>query len=110
MTQLEGEPSSKMEMMLQQLLEDMRDMKGKLEDVDRRVRTQEIAKQPLEIFNPSGQNDEGSSKTPLDATPSHLIVQDTLSPNVILPTKAHNQVTLPKGGGGSTSKSSTTSN
>jgi len=98
MTQLEGEPSSKMEMMLQQLLEDMRDMKGKLEDVDRRVRTQEIAKQPLEIFNPSGQNDEGSSKTPLDATPSHLIVQDTLSPNVTLPTKAHNQVTLPKWG------------
>ncbi|KAG5620773.1 hypothetical protein H5410_005991 [Solanum commersonii] len=55
--------------MLQKLLEDMRDMKGKLEDVDRRVRTQEIAKQPLEIFNPSGQNDKGSSKTPLDATP-----------------------------------------
>ncbi|KAH0653095.1 hypothetical protein KY290_032962 [Solanum tuberosum] len=111
MTQLEGEPSSKMEMMLQQLLEDMRDMKGKLEDVDRRVRTQEIAKQPLEIFNPSGQNDEGSRKTPLDATPSHLIVQDTLSPNVTLPPKAHNQVTLPKGGGwSSTSKSSTTSN
>jgi len=99
MTQLEGEPSSKMEMMLQQLLEDMRNMKGKLEEVDRRVRTQEIAKQPLEIFNPSGQNDEGSSKTPLDATPSHLIVQDTLSPNVTLPTKAHNQMTLPKGGG-----------
>ncbi|KAH0642518.1 hypothetical protein KY290_034100 [Solanum tuberosum] len=88
-----------MEMMLQQLLEDMRNMKGKLEEVDRRVRTQEIAKQPLEIFNPSGQNDEGSSKTPLDATPSHLIVQDTLSPNVTLPTKAHNQMTLPKGGG-----------
>ncbi|KAG5591949.1 hypothetical protein H5410_042463 [Solanum commersonii] len=87
-----------MEMMLQQLLEDMRDMKGKLEEVDRRVRTQEIAKQPLEIFNPSGQNDEGSSKTPLDATPSHLIVQDTLSPNATLPTKAHNQVTLSKGG------------
>ncbi|KAG5609376.1 hypothetical protein H5410_020657 [Solanum commersonii] len=82
MTQLEGEPSSKVGMMLQQLLEDMRDMKGKLEDVDRRVRTQEIAKQSLEIFNPSGQNDEGSSKTPLDATPSHLIVQDTLSPNI----------------------------
>lgn len=59
MTQLEGEPSSKMEMMLQQLLEDMRDVKEKLKDVDRRVRTQEIAKQPLEIFNPSGQNDEG---------------------------------------------------
>ncbi|KAH0669402.1 hypothetical protein KY289_023895 [Solanum tuberosum] len=88
MTQLDGEPSSKMEMMLQKLLEDMRDMKGKLEDVDRR----------------------GSSKTPLDATPSHLIVQDTLSPNVTLPTKAHNEVTLPKGGWGSTSKSSTTSN
>ncbi|KAG5600365.1 hypothetical protein H5410_031735 [Solanum commersonii] len=98
MTQLEGEPSNKMEMMLQQLLEDMRDMKGKLEDVDKRVRTQEIAKQPLEFFNPSGQNDEGSSKTPLDATPSHLIVKDTLSPNVTLPTKAHNQVTLPKWG------------
>ncbi|KAH0730526.1 hypothetical protein KY289_001714 [Solanum tuberosum] len=85
-------------MMLQQLLEDMRDMKGKLEDVDRKVRTLEIAKQQLEIFNPSGQHDEGSSKTPLDATPSHLIVQDTLSPNVTLPTKALNQATLPKEG------------
>ncbi|KAG5610712.1 hypothetical protein H5410_021993 [Solanum commersonii] len=71
-----------------------------------RMRTQEIAKQPLEIFNPRCQNDEGSSKTPLDATPSHLIVQDTLSPNVTLLTKAHNQVTLPKSG--PTSKSSTT--
>ncbi|KAH0781926.1 hypothetical protein KY290_001524 [Solanum tuberosum] len=85
-------------MMLQQLLEDMRDMKGKLEDVDRKVRTLEIAKQQLEIFNPSGQHDEGSSKSPLDATPSHLIVQDTLSPNVTLPTKALNQATLPKEG------------
>ncbi|KAH0725439.1 hypothetical protein KY284_001304 [Solanum tuberosum] len=87
-----------MEMMLQQLLEDMRDMKGKLEDVDKRVRTQEIAKQPVEIFNPSGLHDEGSSKTPLDATPSHLIVQDTLSANATLPTKDRNQVILPKGG------------
>ncbi|KAH0765296.1 hypothetical protein KY290_001257 [Solanum tuberosum] len=87
-----------MEMMLQQLLEEMRDMKGKLEDVDKRVRTQEIAKQPVEIFNPSGLHDEGSSKTPLDATPSHLIVQYNLSANATLPTKDHNQVILPKGG------------
>ncbi|KAG5617300.1 hypothetical protein H5410_017124 [Solanum commersonii] len=68
MTQLEGEPSSKMEMMPQQVLKDMRDMKGKLEDVDRRVRTQEIAKQPLEIFNPSDQNDEGSSSQSSDTS------------------------------------------
>ncbi|KAG5632267.1 hypothetical protein H5410_003984 [Solanum commersonii] len=44
-----------MEMIIQQLLEEMRDMKGKWEDVDKRVRTQEIAKQPAEIFNPSDQ-------------------------------------------------------
>ncbi|KAH0748636.1 hypothetical protein KY290_027868 [Solanum tuberosum] len=87
-----------MEMTLQQLLQVMRDMKGKLKYVDKRVRTQEIAKQPLEIFNPSGQNDEGSSKTPLDATPSHLIVKDTQSPNVTLPPKARNQATLSKEG------------
>ncbi|KAH0650303.1 hypothetical protein KY284_030215 [Solanum tuberosum] len=76
----------------------MRDMKGKLEDADRMVRSQEIAKQPLEIFNHSGQYDEKSSKTPLDANPSHLIVQDTLSTNATLPMKARNQVTFPKGG------------
>ncbi|KAH0652960.1 hypothetical protein KY285_030513 [Solanum tuberosum] len=55
----------------------MRDMKGKLEDADRTVRNHEIAKQPLEIFN-------------------HM--QDTLSPNATLPTKARNQETFPKGG------------
>ncbi|KAG5595812.1 hypothetical protein H5410_037044 [Solanum commersonii] len=73
-------------------------MKGKLKDADKTVRRQEIAKQPLEIFNHSGQHDEKSSKTPLDANPSHLIVQDTLSPNATLPTKARNQETFPKGG------------
>ncbi|KAH0743329.1 hypothetical protein KY290_031322 [Solanum tuberosum] len=67
----------------------MRDMNGKLEDADRTVRSQEIAKQPLEIFNDSG---------PLDANPSHLIVQDILSPNATLPTKDRNQATFPKGG------------
>ncbi|KAK4380182.1 hypothetical protein RND71_002044 [Anisodus tanguticus] len=85
--------------MLKKLLEEMQDMKGKLEDVDRRVRSQEIAKHPLEIFNPIGQNDEGSSKIPLDATPSHLIVQDTLSPNGTLPTGVRNKATLPQGDG-----------
>ncbi|KAG5632266.1 hypothetical protein H5410_003983 [Solanum commersonii] len=88
MNQLKGEPSSKMEMMLQRLLEEMRDMKGKLEDVDKRVRTQEIAKQPVEIFN----------------------LSDTLYANATLTTKDRNQVILPKGLRRSTSKSSTTSN
>ncbi|KAH0642008.1 hypothetical protein KY290_033614 [Solanum tuberosum] len=86
-----------MEMFLQRLWEEMKEMKGKLKDVDRRVRTQEIAKQHLEIFSPIDQHDEGSIKTLLDANSLHLIVQDTLSPNT-LPTKARNQATLPKGG------------
>lgn len=70
MTSLKRELSAKMEIMLQKLLKEMRNMKETLKDVDRRVRTQEITKQLL--FNPIGQHYEGSGKTTFNAIPSHF--------------------------------------
>lgn len=77
--------SSKMEIFLKKLLEEMKYIKKKLEDMDRRVKNPEITKHPLAVFNLIDQHDEGSSKDPLDTTSSHLIFRDKLSPNATLP-------------------------
>ncbi|KAG5586557.1 hypothetical protein H5410_046991 [Solanum commersonii] len=54
--------------------------------VDMRVRTQEFATQPLEIFNPSGQNDEGSSSQSSDTSKREEGgQQENLPPQVIRP-------------------------